>query len=109
MKKIICVLSAVLAVLLIFAGGKKRNSGRSRTRRRQGHRRSDGCYDGLGKCSEYAEPFRKRPLSDNGGGKRDVIFERVTASGALFDSARSLPVYHADKRRSQLLFEERQG
>ena len=60
-------------------------------------------------CSEYAGPFRKRPLSDNGGGKRDVIFERVAASGALFDSARSLPVYHADKRRSQLLFEERQG
>ena len=74
-----------------------------------GRARSDGCYDGLGKRSEYAEPFRKRPLSDNGGGKRDVIFERVAASGALFDSARSLPVYHADKRRSQLLFEERQG
>ena len=72
---------------------------------RSGDRGSDGRHDGIRQCTESAGAFRKRPLPDDGDGKRNVLFQRIAEAGALFDRSCTFPVHYADQCGFEFLFE----
>ena len=84
------------------SGSEKRHRSRGRSGRRTRHRRGYGGHDGLRQRRQHAISVPERALPDDGGRQRNVLFQRLTAAGAVFHRAGALPVHHAHQRRAEL-------